>query len=902
MIGAVIFIAMLLVMGGVEKNPGPHEVFNFRYQYLLIEVGTKVVRKVFDDIVGPDLYTFLTNHHAHLQLLIRRKMITCDQENLLPPIEPSPSSENFDISLLCCLLRNICGLCPPGDNVWIQPASTDKSIEANLTRIRLCRNSVAHSKSVLEEQTQLDTKWTDLSDSLKELGKKCSFTDLSKLIEKAETIEIDERLKKKFDSVLELWNEMEKMFDRGLGEITKSLAAISECQRQQVKSLEELVKGQENNRKLIMETNQSTSAGLKKIQDELGNPEFAPKRRRLNKVSRIEDIRLKLIEIYQQEFGNIQLCPSVDFESGKILDFYQLPTMHIVDYHKVDKHQTEQSHVNLAQVETCNDLFCNGDKQCKNIYLTGEAGHGKTSFSRFMTFLWCNSKLAKQLENDKLQPYADYLARIGILSKCQVFRQYGRLELKLSFLHKSYLEFFAAIFVSTLETSKVLTLFNTCKTVNDALKFKNFLIFYAGLKTKNMNLLICRIYTLMSDHLISGRNQSFVHRSSFYSLISEYMIMIRTCYVEGSCGMESPILLEDFMFADPLKFHFNADYTFESEYNTKLLRKLLCLNEKNVKYLVSRSNKYFNEFDKITNLQWLKILHSTDYDVKFNELMLRNKSSLHSVCIDGAFHSPICRTEIPLNSLPHLTSVSLGYPALPHQSLQSAVKFLSNNTHLQNVALLDVKCYEHKDDTDKCALTCDFSGCNHLESLRLKDTNIICSKINVSSLKDINLTLKSQTVANYYSDIFHCIQIASKLTSLEVDGYNKLNVHTVKHLINSIQCLHTIRRIWLTQMDIPDNVHLTLHPDNTQVNIILTQVMMSDNGFKSFIKSCTNKQSCIEVLMSFCTIRQDDGDNSTIMSKEESYDFMYNYLTSISAVTYIHKDSFYLHFRTKDCQ
>ncbi|KAL4218889.1 hypothetical protein ACF0H5_021477 [Mactra antiquata] len=1173
MVGAVIFIAMLLVMSGVEQNPGPHDVFNFRYQYLLIEVGTKVIRKAFDNIVGRDLNLYFNHHpaqYAQLQLLILRNKLTPDQQNLLPPIEKSPSSENFDITLLCLLLRNICGLCPPGDKVWIQPATTDTSLEACITRLRLCRNSVAHSESVLKHQTELHTMWAGLVDILNELSKVCRFTDLPTLIKEAETIEIDERLKERLESVLELWDEMEKKFEYGLGEIIRSQGAISKDQGLLIKGQEVISEGLGEIREGLKEMIKGQCERGKcqgQIIEELGDIK--------------KDIRLKLIDIYQHELDNFELCPLVKYECGQILNFYQLPLMQAVDYHKVEKYQTEQSFARHTEVKTCNDLFCNGDKHYKNIYLTGYAGIGKTSFSRFLAFLWSSSMLDNSLENSKFQAYADYLARfefvfyvnlrdaddlnvismivkqlspylsddkqcrlyevieqilnnheslvimdgldewtpklvnkrkfnlpirpkslpcvyfttcrpykienvrlsradidrqikmvgfneiainayvtalikyinsnynenktsndfmkavkcvginnllhipiitshlvilwidrplismsrcliygniidmlfkiafsketdippqtssnlnlpdalselhyledkfsnveklcllsyrllfeldmniaslvftreqlaskpyclsesetnflctIGILSKSQVFVKYGKLDFKLSFLHKSYIEFFAAVYVSTLEAREVLDLVNTFKTINDALKFENFLIFFSGLMSESMNSLICRIYSLITVDLISSRTKSFLDEVGHSLLMEQYMNMILTCYAEGSCRMESPIYLEDFIFYDKFLPVSNNAHAYGEEYNThkykpQLLRKLLRLNGTNVKYLNSRPGEYIDEFDKITNLQWLSIglSPSVIYNVKFNELMLRNKSSLHSIRIAGDWIKRTLTPELPLNSLPYLTSLSLYSLTMSHQYLHSTLKFLSTNIHLKHIVFYHVKCYEHQNNTDKCALPCDFSGCNHLETLKLDHTNISFSEINVSSLEKVELHPIFRSIADYQSNIFHCTSSlnASKLTSLDIHGTDALNVHTVKHLISFIQFLPTIRDIRLNDIDIPDAVHLTLNPHVTQVDIYLECVTMSDSSLKSFIESCTNKYSHNTVRMNDCIIKHTDEGNVSLMSEEDSVNFMYNCLTSISTVTILDKDSWSLSFETKACQ
>ena len=70
-------------------------------------------------------------------------MLNDDQKNILPPKDNKPDAENFDITLLALLLRNVCGLKDRSNSVWTYPPpAADTSVEAYITRLRGCRNKV----------------------------------------------------------------------------------------------------------------------------------------------------------------------------------------------------------------------------------------------------------------------------------------------------------------------------------------------------------------------------------------------------------------------------------------------------------------------------------------------------------------------------------------------------------------------------------------------------------------------------------------------------------------------------------------------------------------------------------------------------------------------------------------
>jgi hypothetical protein len=57
----------------------------------------------------------------------------------------SSSSQDFDVTLMVCLLRNLTHIAPPVNGFDVLPSSQEKSIGADLARIKFYRNRLAHS-------------------------------------------------------------------------------------------------------------------------------------------------------------------------------------------------------------------------------------------------------------------------------------------------------------------------------------------------------------------------------------------------------------------------------------------------------------------------------------------------------------------------------------------------------------------------------------------------------------------------------------------------------------------------------------------------------------------------------------------------------------------------------------
>ena len=149
------------------------EKANFqRLTRLLMCGGLALLREVFDAIHPPaNLPAVLSNPAVkkQLQTLRRNRVLTYPEWECLynPSSGAYGMSTDFDISLLCKLLREICNLPSPITGWDTLPYSTNHSLEADLVRIRIYRNEIyGHNHSM--EITDADFKklWEKISEAL----------------------------------------------------------------------------------------------------------------------------------------------------------------------------------------------------------------------------------------------------------------------------------------------------------------------------------------------------------------------------------------------------------------------------------------------------------------------------------------------------------------------------------------------------------------------------------------------------------------------------------------------------------------------------------------------------------------------------------------------------------------
>ena len=142
---------------------------------LLVEVGSHVLREIFDRIYPPgNLHTVLNDpkNHAKLQTLRKKKVLTTSQwHKLYPVIKSSVSSGNFDTPLLLFLLRNIWGLTLPAPGQDDLPLVTDTTPAADITRIKILRDRVySHVTSGSVDDLTFSCYWNEIKDTFQRIA------------------------------------------------------------------------------------------------------------------------------------------------------------------------------------------------------------------------------------------------------------------------------------------------------------------------------------------------------------------------------------------------------------------------------------------------------------------------------------------------------------------------------------------------------------------------------------------------------------------------------------------------------------------------------------------------------------------------------------------------------------
>ncbi|XP_046850511.1 uncharacterized protein LOC124443991 [Xenia sp. Carnegie-2017] len=136
----------------------------------------------------------------------------------------SPDIEEFDISLLTVLLRNICGLTPPASGWNNLPSPSDNSVSANIARIKYYRNEVyGHISTTGVDDSKFEDFWKEISKALVGLG--IQQTEIDELREaplSPEEVNYIDMLEKWYEREQELIDVAEKTKE-DVGDIKKDV-------------------------------------------------------------------------------------------------------------------------------------------------------------------------------------------------------------------------------------------------------------------------------------------------------------------------------------------------------------------------------------------------------------------------------------------------------------------------------------------------------------------------------------------------------------------------------------------------------------------------------------------------------------------------------------------------------
>ena len=204
----------------------------FKIIKLLVDVGGDVLREaLLKEIPETQLANKFSLNYRKFVTLKSQKVLTDPQFSLVT--DPRPDPAKFDVSLLVALLRNICPNVQAPAKGWKEsPDETDKSLGAELVRIRDIRNKRLHPASTLMPKGSFLPLWTDLASIVKRIATGISSEVTSRITEKIvylkheDTIPDGENEKKLFQTFIDWKDQIFDILEEKVHVIEKSLDSL----------------------------------------------------------------------------------------------------------------------------------------------------------------------------------------------------------------------------------------------------------------------------------------------------------------------------------------------------------------------------------------------------------------------------------------------------------------------------------------------------------------------------------------------------------------------------------------------------------------------------------------------------------------------------------------------------
>ncbi|XP_060565239.1 uncharacterized protein LOC132724402 [Ruditapes philippinarum] len=351
------------------------------------------------------------------------------------------------------------------------------------------------------------------------------------------------------------------------------------------------------------------------------------------------------------------------------------------------------------------------------------------------TLVFDGSVARKYLTPDEMK----FTMRSGMLSE-STSKTLTKKFSKVSFSHKTFQEFFAAIFISS-QSDAWKTVQEKCRNVRDILDMSKICEFMSGMNAD----LMCEI----SNDLMSVINEDEITRNYRTSTGGGNMVYNNPLYniqeMFMSCLQEMPeseniqLCLQDFFINEDTK-------------HSKQLQRLLKQNKTNIKSLyinmryISSSLREIIDLFSLTDLSHIQKLNYEGYreeEAKINRILFPSLQDVYlsrcKLTNDGNLSENLARVQ-------NMQYLYIGEFTLPHKILETFLNFISGQRSMKKLTLNRLYCKEHgRHDCKRLNLNLDLSQHSTLSKLdleylpgRLQLNTSTPSLVDVS-LSDINL-------------------------------------------------------------------------------------------------------------------------------------------------------------------
>lgn len=444
----------------------------------------------------------------------------------------------------------------------------------------------------------------------------------------------------------------------------------------------------------------------------------------------------------------------------------------------------------------------------------------------------------------------------GFLTQYKVTGEYTTRRYRMTFAHKTFQEFLAALYIFTkpYQSPTMQRLIKLINSMENFLSVSDLLIFLSGLCPDKVCLLFQQIRPVIaSSHLTNGY-RSDMGSWNYFVGYNETMKKVQDVYV--ACAMECRNSTKRFLKIEIEDFIIDSDY--KKEQYLDVLQRLISMNRQNVKSFKVRDIRTRNDFEKIVDMFTCKGAQTLEkIDLKcfieekdLDTFLQKSENTLKCFVIKGGkweedtwthkcvtLSNESCKA---IKNLKYLEKLYLRNIEMSHEELECLMESIKRRSFMKQVGLKNIKCNSH----DECpGVHFDLSCHSHLQFLEIAEISLSTVDINTTSLEICYVgNFPSREIL---SAILGCLRNAMSLHRFY--GGFLTSFDDVTELLATIPKLVSTQYVWLTSVNIGNN-KITLSPEMVNLEkIILLEGKIECNVLADLFQQTTKMKQSLQV-------------------------------------------------------
>lgn len=462
------------------------------------------------------------------------------------------------------------------------------------------------------------------------------------------------------------------------------------------------------------------------------------------------------------------------------------------------------------------------------------------SVDKESSLVFDESVVKSYLEKDML----DICIATGILTQNNANRKLLKTECNFAFIHKSYQEYLAALYIS-LESSQDTTdrVCSVCNSLTSILEFSDMLKFSCGMDDKAANIIANTYVHVISEDQTTNyfrNNIGTIFLASRRSMERIHKLAIRCAQESVDNGLEGLIMVTEDVFINEEMVESDTWETQKYLINQSIARiKSLSLQAGyNPEVLENALDQL--EFSSMKSVQKLFIWGSLQLR-GITDMILNCSQSL--CCIELCYLTMSDKYVTAIRTIENLQNLSFLCVTATHHLIEDLMlHFKEGSSSLKQLNLNELKCNDHGQLCEGYNL--DIGNHKDLRMLLMDKVSVKLVKVNATIL--ITCVVEWMLKPNAIVSLMSCLEHAPQLERLEITGAeNEDDIDKIAHVLPTIKALKFIR---LRKIDIGSRI-IDVHNMSCLECIYLWRVTMTARAVKRLMDIAENSKGIAVLIM-----------------------------------------------------